>query len=587
MQGGSARFGLVALVVLGLCGVSCGGSGNSPDATATDTDELDIPRVPDVPTGPDVRTKPDVPTVVDVPPAPDVPPEPVDHCASLGLPKVAMNTEGPFGVKRHDVANDFTFYPVEGDAYKLSDLWTGCDVYVFLTDARPNSALDPTTIWARDVDGLIAKSPKNVHYFFMATKSIANTMPALKAMQDRIDEALGQLKTVEADYWKERLHVAGGHPSSFGGWIKTIFGGAAHFYGFAIDRRQQIRLLGSFADVNRYQQALKDAEQWPWENNLSYGAHEVRQYNYEALRDAELAADKNVTIVSPWSGEVVKGTVEGTIDLPDAATMATFDTLQIDWAMDCPDPTQGEFGNCGAWDYLSHIFLQDEADAEKNIEIARFITTYHREGRYVVDATPMLAFMRNGGTRALRLDVSPSWNQQAYLSQIDFRFSNQNKPDTPAASHFLWSGGGFNAGYNSTFEPVVVDIPATAKRVALWAVITGHGMDTQNCAEFCNHQHYFTVNGNTHAKQHPETNNIEGCIDQIENGMVPNQGGTWWFGRGGWCPGQQVDPWVVDVTSDVTPGEPATVEYQAKLNGASPPDNAGNIRMVSYLVIYE
>jgi hypothetical protein len=69
--------------------------------------------------------------------------------------------------------------------------------------------------------------------------------------------------------------------------------------------------------------------------------------------------------------------------------------------------------------------------------------------------------------------------------------------------------------------------------------------------------------------------------------MVPNQGGTWWFGRGGWCPGQQVDPWVVDVTADVTPGETVTLSYEGKLNGNTPPDNAGKIRMNSWLVIYE
>ena len=79
----------------------------------------------------------------------------------------------------------------------------------------------------------------------------------------------------------------------------------------------------------------------------------------------------------------------------------------------------------------------------------------------------------------------------------------------------------------------------------------------------------------------------EGCIGEIENGMTPNQGGTWWFGRGGWCPGQQVEPYVVDVTGDVTAGQTATISYKAMVNDSPPPDNAGNIRMVSYLVIHE
>jgi len=70
--------------------------------------------------------------------------------------------------------------------------------------------------------------------------------------------------------------------------------------------------------------------------------------------------------------------------------------------------------------------------------------------------------------------------------------------------------------------------------------------------------------------------------------MTPNQGGTWWFGRGGWCPGQQVDPWVVDVTAEVTPGQPATVSYRGLFKSIDPPpDGAGDINMVSYLVVHE
>ena len=59
------------------------------------------------------------------------------------------------------------------------------------------------------------------------------------------------------------------------------------------------------------------------------------------------------------------------------------------------------------------------------------------------------------------------------------------------------------------------------------------------------------------------------------------------FGRGGWCPGQQVDPWAVDVTADVTPGQTATIEYQGLYKNLPPPDSAGNIDMVSYLVVYK
>lgn len=67
---------------------------------------------------------------------------------------------------------------------------------------------------------------------------------------------------------------------------------------------------------------------------------------------------------------------------------------------------------------------------------------------------------------------------------------------------------------------------------------------------------------------------------------MPDQAGTWFFGRGGWCPGRHVDPWVVDLTQVVAPGGTATVSYRGLLGGTTPPDGSGNIDMASWLVVY-
>mmetsp|Transcript_88698 Transcript_88698/g.284760 ORF Transcript_88698/g.284760 Transcript_88698/m.284760 type:complete len:85 (+) Transcript_88698:243-497(+) len=41
-----------------------------------------------------------------------------------------------------------------------------------------------------------------------------------------------------------------------------------------------------------------------------------------------------------------------------------------------------------------------------------------------------------------------------------------------------------------------------------------------------------------------------GCTEPSQ-GVEPNGYGGWWMGRNGWCNGQNVKPWVVDVTSAV------------------------------------
>lgn len=50
---------------------------------------------------------------------------------------------------------------------------------------------------------------------------------------------------------------------------------------------------------------------------------------------------------------------------------------------------------------------------------------------------------------------------------------------------------------------------------------------------------------------------------------MPNEHGTWQYGRNGWCDGQKVKPWVVDVTKDLIPGPEATntIEYRGLYQG--------------------
>lgn len=43
-----------------------------------------------------------------------------------------------------------------------------------------------------------------------------------------------------------------------------------------------------------------------------------------------------------------------------------------------------------------------------------------------------------------------------------------------------------------------------------------------------------------------------GCTERVKGGAVPNEHGTWLYGRGGWCDGLQVDPWRTDITKQVT-----------------------------------
>lgn len=505
-------------------------------------------------------------------------------CEALQLPSVPMETQGFTGPRRNLLATPFELPLTDGTSWSFEENFSGCDTYIFVPSVLVKSQLNPAPIFGSDIEQLVYQSPGNVHYFFIANATADNVGTELAAAQAGVDEALAAFDEGTRSWWERRLHVVAPFAGDLPGWVGEVAMGMGRG-GFAIDRHQRIRTIGSLADVNRFRSQLQAQGMWPWEANVANAAYEAVHFNFEAERDARLAAE-DVTIVRPFDNVVLKYEVETEASFPSAAEMQAFDTLEIDLTMDCPDAEGGEFGNCGEWDYLAHIRLWDEA-SQGWIEMARFISTYHRQGRYVVDATPMLAFLQDGGVRTIRYEISPPWNQQAYRTVMDFRLSNRGKGMRPTSATPLFGGGNFNSSYNDGRDPIDVPIAAGAQRVELWAIITGHGGNNNNCAEFCDHQHAFTIGGQTFTRTHPEAQSNEGCVEQVGHGAVPNQGGTWWFGRGGWCPGQHVEPWVEDVTSLTTAGATATVSYQGLYAGGSIPDNAGNIRMTSFLVVYE
>lgn len=493
---------------------------------------------------------------------------------------------GPYGVHRGDLADDFSLPLTDGSTWSFKEKFSGCESYVFVPDTLPVSDLDTSSVWEaeKDLTTLVKNSPRNTQYFFVSRKSdpAAATM-SITAMQARVDTVLAKL-TKDQEHWRRRLHVVANRAADLGNWVGDVFATSGAI-GFAIDRRQRLRGAGYLADVKRFDQALNDAMKWPWKSNLAYAANEAKYMNAQADLADRLDAE-TPTVVKLFDGEILAEFQDKEVTLPTSEQMKAFDTLEVEVVQRCPDPDKIELGNCGAWDYLAGLYIEDAAHANQ-VEIARFITSYHRETHWVEDISQMLPLLAQGGLQNFRWSFAPNWNQQPTATTLSLRFSNRNKGMRPTSATFLWAGGAFTPDYNTGRAPVDVPIPADAKKVELWALVTGHGAETNQCSEFCNHQHEFTVGANAHTLQFPNAGTESECIGHLANGMTPNQAGTWWFGRGGWCPGQQVDPFVLDVTADVTPGQTATLSYRGLFQGKDPPDVSGNIDLTSYLVVYQ
>ena len=543
-------------------------------------------------------------------------------CEQLGLDEVTFNPDGDSLPLRHKVAPDFTLPLVDGSEWTFSEQFSGCESYIFLPHWLPVDDVDTRSWWEEGMSGLIEKSPRNVHYFFIVGGSPDSAATTIEMMADDVGENLASMSDDDRAWWSERLHVVSEASNYVDNIIGLGFQGNIGTYGLAIDRFQKFRTLGSMAAVEEYDAALASADLWPWERRIYEAGYQPEYYNFEFDRQVRLD-EEDATIVEVLGGDVVSQYEDGTLVIPE--NLSDFDTLEIDVVMKCPNTNAFELGNCGPWDYLAHMWLQvevlsdppvveeesgsdtgssedtgeadtGEADTEETPppepvlttewwEMARFITTYHRESRWIVDASHALPWLQAGGEPTVRYEWAPSWNVQPTAVTTRFRFSNRGKADRASETVHLFSGGNLNTTYNDR-EPVEVDIPADVSRVELVTITTGHGMATSNCAEFCDHSHHFTINGTENIQNLNDPGLESGCADKVAQGVVPNQAGTWWFGRGGWCPGQEVEPFVVDVTDQVTPGEASTVSYEAKINGSAPFDNAGNIRLNAWLVYH-
>jgi hypothetical protein len=597
---------------------------------------------------------------------------PPTDCEILGLEARAFDATEPSELRRHEPAGDLSVPLRDGSTWTLSEQWSGCESYLFLRHDLTISDLDDATYWSTGVDELIERSPRNVHYFFVVEGSSEDEAEEYGGdMEDWIGEALADLDEEDRLWWEARLHVVAEPSRDVDGLVEDMFRAQVSYFGWGIDREQKIRTLGYFPHIEGYDSALNAQGLWPFELRLFSAAYEAEYFNFEAERQARLDA-VDADIVEVFGGDVIEQYEDGVMSLPDAATMSTYDTLELDIRMECPDKDAQEISNCGAWDYLAHAFVcndstatdtqiaelaaqacqprvaetmgacsgdaavgcREEADcvdaggtcdgyvdgidADRvegtcgdpygdeietdfvckgdgsgytqscacNTEMARFITTYHRESRWVVDASHALAWLQDGGDRRIRYSWAPSWNVQPTGVTFQVRLSNQGKGMAPREIIPLFTGGGFNADYN-TRDAISAAIPADAAMVEFRAITTGHGMNDGNCAEFCDQEHAYTVGGGEWVQEFDDPGIDDGCAQMVGEGVVPNQAGTWWFGRGGWCPGMRVDPFTVDVTSEATPGSTVDVSYHATQEGSEPSGNRGNIVHNSWLVVYK
>uniref|UniRef100_A0A671WQP7 Si:dkey-256h2.1 n=1 Tax=Sparus aurata TaxID=8175 RepID=A0A671WQP7_SPAAU len=283
---------------------------------------------------------------------------------------------------------------------------------------------------------------------------------------------------------------------------------------------------------------------------------------------------KVVTVFDRVQMHGEKGAV-ATVDMPPG--LSDFNVLELDAALSCPSKRDG---SCAHWDHTVQLFVCcDPGGPYCNTELGRWITAFRRgTGRWLTDVSPLLPLLdANKCTFTMK---TPPW-AMPWFTSLNLRFSigNQTGENEEVSLDLgLEHRETFDKNYNKRYEPIQIlrSRPSTKK-------VDG---------SFCVLSHHFLLNdvfNNTLIFDSAGT--PLGCTTRVKEGAVPNEHGTWLYGRAGWCDGLQVNPWRVDVTKqlDMSGSESNTVLYFGLFEGKdpNPAKDPGYIIMSSFLVFYK
>ena len=470
---------------------------------------------------------------------------------------------------------------------------------------------------ATELSLMFEKSPDNVHYFFGSYRD-GGWMGDVSYMSGRVNAALTAMNEEDREHWSNRVHYIAMDANFLEGSIADFIIAKESPAWFCIDQLQRWQEVGSFWDLNFNQNFSwyrfhfianeptylnfefgLERELAAMEYHSSIPCHE-RQYmpknciKGESVTLLEWNAGDSYTHGGGWGG----GTNIRNIELPE--NMEDFDSFAIYTYEACADHK-----GCNEWDFIGYLNAyesecsliefslyndcinqilpeftsqelcenaghrwddggEDSSPSCKGkwnrvwkAEVGRYITAYNREGRYISDVTPMLGVLKNENINEFNY-----WQPNAYGLTIKLFFWNENKEYTPVGAEYLHGATRkFNLDYNNIFgseNPFSYNITDNTEKVEIVTFFTGHGHSStdENCAEFCNHQHEFTINGNTlDLLEHPNGGTPYGCYNRVHEGVSANQYGTWVYGRAGWCPGQDVEYNRIDITDESSIGE--------------------------------
>ena len=483
-----------------------------------------------------------------------------DGCAIVQKPvqwTSGTTVNGPM-----DIVPTFTVPTLDG-TFTFQNKWTGTDVYLFMfkyTDTNGNSN---SGTWSTNPGTFIRNLPDNTHLFYGSFDSSYHN-----DVLSRKSDVEARLNPSEEEKWDGRIHYIDMDASNIQGGLGEMISNFNSPFFMGIDRFQRARDTGSiYAWVSQT-------------NDPFHYTYEPHLWNAEFEPEIRMQ-DSCIDVITLYDFERHSGGWGGnhnsyrnaTFTLPE--NLSSYDTLEVFHEHACEErsnryqKSDQSYGGCHEWDYLAHLYICDQDNSSVcNTEFMRWITTYGREGRWLTDISPYLFMLEDDQERRFRYKGANKGDLT-----IKFLFSNWGSGERAFDAEFGFTGGQFDGTYNNESRYVRslnFTVPSETTRVEIVATITGHGFqqDDANCAEFCDHQHHYYMGPHHTYEWHPIVYSNTGCENEISNGVVANQFGSWPYGRAGWCAGQDVKQWTYDITSWVDMnGQNNELTYRGLFNG--------------------
>ncbi len=163
----------------------------------------------------------------------------------------------------------------------------------------------------------------------------------------------------------------------------------------------------------------------------------------------------------------------------------------------------------------------------------------------ITDFSPILT-----GDKRMTMEWGGQWQEEM---DIQFEFIVGTPPRDVIDIEQIWrvTKPSYNSISNELdFRPRDVPMLSTGQSFKIRSAITGHGQE----GEFIARDHFIDVNDGSLKEQWS-------VWKECAANPVHPQGGTWIYDRAGWCPGMATDLREIDITSKVTAGSTAKIDY--------------------------